>query len=128
MLWKGLATSVSNDSTVSQFIQLLDKDKSLRKIHFKTEQHRQDDLTRRMKEHLTLKYGISKRSDHKENKTVNTKDYREKRIAELMSLYKPHAEEEDPDNEADFPDEGVKEIDDLLKWSTSLDENELNNT
>ena len=31
-------------------------------------------------------------------------------------------------SEADFPDEGVKEIDDLLKWSTSLDENELNNT
>ena len=51
--------------------------------------------------HLTLKYGISKRSDHKENKTVNTnktKDYREKRIAELMSVYKQRAKEEDPDN------------------------------
>ena len=43
--------------------------------------------------HLTLKYGISKQPNNKDAKILKDKDQRQKRISELMDLYRTGKDE-----------------------------------
>jgi hypothetical protein len=123
VMWQGLATSVPVYNPNNKFMQLLDRDDYLRQVHFETEYHKNLDLQKRTEEHLRLKYGISKRNDR--HKLTNLKE-KNKRIADLTSLYTAHHNKDLIESSHHHHDNDM--VDELLAWTTSLDENKLEDT
>lgn len=93
--------------------------------------------------HYTLKYGISKElhSTNKQQSKTNDKEYRKKRIAQLMEMYTKDRSTAGIHTVTNYTN-GIlmvviateevcgddDEADDLVKWTKSLDINDLTST
>lgn len=133
-LWQGLATTVPAYNPKNDFMQLLDKDSFLKQVHSGEEYQKTGDLQKLTSDHLTLKYGISRRGGGsggggRNGKRVMTTKDRQKRIAELAALYAtkvtsplPPISTADGSHRMD-----TINIDELVAWTEALDEKELEN-
>uniref|UniRef100_A0A1X7SN11 Nicotinamide phosphoribosyltransferase N-terminal domain-containing protein n=1 Tax=Amphimedon queenslandica TaxID=400682 RepID=A0A1X7SN11_AMPQE len=116
-------------------MQLLDRDSFLKQVHSGEDYQKTGDLQKLTSDHLTLKYGISRRGGGgsggggRNGKKVMTMKDRQKRIAELAALYAtkvtsplPPISTADGSHRMDSIN-----IDELVAWTEALDEKELEN-